>query len=81
MSHIHVWYGRALIIIGIVNGGLGLEMSGKTNGGAYMIAYCVVAGVMMTAYLVSVFFGILRAKRRNQSVVMDKTASAEVSSS
>jgi hypothetical protein len=81
MSHIHVWYGRALMVIGIVNGGLGLEMSGKTNGGAYMIAYCVVAGVMMAAYLVSALFGTLRAKRRSQSVVIDKTASGELGSS
>lgn len=68
------------MVIGIVNGGLGLEMSGKTSAGPYMIAYCVVAGAMGLMYVVSAVFGVLRTNRRKQSAVMERTSSGEVGS-
>lgn len=48
-SHIHIWYGRATIIIGIVNGGLGLQLSGGSN--TYIIVYSVLAGVSALLYV------------------------------
>ncbi|CAI6095816.1 unnamed protein product [Clonostachys chloroleuca] len=64
ISHVHIWYGRALIIIGIVNGGLGLQLTGNTSG-RYMIAYCVVAAVVFAAYIGSIGFGFLKRRRQD----------------
>lgn len=44
----HVWYGRLLILLGIINGGLGLQLAANTLGGR--IAYGIVgfiSGVAM----------------------------------
>ncbi|KAI9171377.1 hypothetical protein HJFPF1_00859 [Paramyrothecium foliicola] len=47
-SYIHISYGQVLIIVGIVNGGLGLQLAGASN--AYIIAYSVLAGVFTLLY-------------------------------
>ncbi|KFY13068.1 hypothetical protein V492_03505 [Pseudogymnoascus sp. VKM F-4246] len=47
----HCWYGRAIIILAVVNGGLGLKLAGNSRGGE--IAYGVVAGVALLVYLVA----------------------------
>ena len=62
ISHVHIWYGRALIIIGIVNGGLGLQLAGTPR--HFCIAYIVVACVLATAYVSAFVFGLLRNRRR-----------------
>ncbi|OBT96381.1 hypothetical protein VE01_05605 [Pseudogymnoascus verrucosus] len=46
---LHCWYGRAIIILAVVNGGLGLQMANNSRGGE--IAWGVIAGVMLLAYL------------------------------
>ncbi|KAH8766305.1 integral membrane protein-like protein [Hyaloscypha sp. PMI_1271] len=48
VSYLHIWYGRALIICGIVNGGLGLQLASNSKGG--MVGYSVVAGVVGVLY-------------------------------
>ncbi|KAM3462184.1 hypothetical protein MY5147_004375 [Beauveria neobassiana] len=52
LSHIHAWYGRALILIGIVNGGLGLQLAG--TGMAFRTAYIVLSAVIAGPYFLSV---------------------------
>lgn len=47
-GHVHIWYGRATIIIGMVNGGLGLQLTGASN--VYVIVYSVAAGVSALSY-------------------------------
>lgn len=64
ISHVHIWYGRALLLVGIVDGGLGLQLSGNTRG-SFLIAYCVVASIMVVGYLASIAFGHVR--RRNKA--------------
>lgn len=49
ISHTHIWYGRALIIIGIVNGGLGLQLASAPQ--RFIIAYSVVAAIMSVLYV------------------------------
>lgn len=44
-----MWYGRALILLGMINGGLGLQLANNTKGGK--IAYIVVAGLSGAAFL------------------------------
>ena len=45
----HIWYGRALLILAVINGGLGLQLSDNTVKGE--IAYGVIAGVMFLLYI------------------------------
>ncbi|VUC20328.1 unnamed protein product [Clonostachys rosea] len=47
-GHVHIWYGRALIIMGMVNGGLGLQLTGASD--VYIIVYSVVAGLSALLY-------------------------------
>ncbi|KAF2101874.1 hypothetical protein NA57DRAFT_64539 [Rhizodiscina lignyota] len=60
-SYGHVWLGRIIITLGIINGGLGLKLAGNTKGGE--IAYGVVAGIVWLAYIIAAFVGELKRKR------------------
>ncbi|KAF2630517.1 iron reductase domain protein [Macroventuria anomochaeta] len=62
ISHGHVWIGRIAIILGIINGGLGLELGGVET--RYVIAYSVVAGVIDLAYIASIIYGEITRSRR-----------------
>ncbi|KAL4730436.1 hypothetical protein ACLX1H_002470 [Fusarium chlamydosporum] len=64
ISHVHIWYGRALIIIGIVNGGLGLQLANSSR--AFIIVYSVIAGLAALAWLGAIFVG---ERRRSASRV------------
>jgi hypothetical protein len=59
----HIWYGRILIICGVINGGLGLQLAANSTKGN--IAYGVVAGAMFVLYVVVILITELR-KRRTQ---------------
>ncbi|QSZ29022.1 hypothetical protein DSL72_003532 [Monilinia vaccinii-corymbosi] len=52
VGYVHIWYGRVLLILGIINGGLGLQLAGNTKGGE--IAYGLIAGLVALAYLTMV---------------------------
>ena len=45
----HVWWGRIIVTLGIINGGLGLQLSGNTTKGE--IAYGVIAGVIWLVWI------------------------------
>ena len=45
----HVWVGRTVLLLGIINGGFGLQAAENSVGGE--IAYAVVAGVSFLAYV------------------------------
>ena len=60
VSQFHIWEGRLVIVLGMINGGLGLKLFGVKTG--YQIAYGVVAGVMGLACLTAIVFG--ESKRR-----------------
>jgi hypothetical protein len=47
-TYLHVWYGRILILLGMINGGLGLQLADNSMGGT--IAYGVVAGTVGLSY-------------------------------
>lgn len=49
------------MIVGVINGGLGLKLAGRTSDG-WVIAYSIVAAVMFVAYVGSMFFGARRRK-------------------
>ncbi|UNI14773.1 hypothetical protein JDV02_001370 [Purpureocillium takamizusanense] len=61
ISHVHIWYGRALIVIGVVNGGLGLQLAGSSQ--TFVTAYIVVSAVVAAAYLALSAFALFRRRR------------------
>lgn len=58
----HIWYGRALIALAVINGGLGLQLSENTSKGE--IAYGVIAGIMFLLYLAVLAISYLRKDKR-----------------
>lgn len=61
VSHVHVWYGRSLMILGVINGGLGLQLAGADN--SFVIAYSVIAAVMFVAYAAAKALGTMRKRK------------------
>jgi hypothetical protein len=61
----HIWYGRTLIICGIINGGLGLQLANNTNSGETI--YGVVAGVLFVAYIGALLYARFKAKKAEKS--------------
>ena len=60
-STTHVWWGRIILTLGIINGGLGLMLSGNTV--KVEIAYGVVAGVMWLIWVIFAVWGHLNKSR------------------
>lgn len=59
-SHGHIWIGRIAIILGIINGGLGMKLAQVSN--TFYIVYSVFAGVFGLAYLASIAYGEMAKK-------------------
>lgn len=54
-SYGHIWLGRLLITLGIINGGLGFRLAANTHTG--YIVYSVVAGIVWLLYVASIVYG------------------------
>jgi len=54
-SYAHIWLGRTVITLGIINGGLGFLLANNTRSGP--IAYGVIAGIMWLIYVTSAIIG------------------------
>lgn len=79
-SYGHLWLGRIIITLGIINGGLGLRFAQRfplappTNG--YIIGYSVAAGIMWLLYVLSVIVGERRRRGVKETAPQpDKEAS------
>ena len=62
ISYIHIWYGRCLMILGIVNGGLGLQLAAGPK--SWIIAYSVVGGLVALLYAAACVLKDLRGSSR-----------------
>ena len=62
VSHGHIWNGRIAIILGMINGGLGLNLASVQT--RYVIAYSVVAGVVGLVYITAIVWGEIARSRR-----------------
>ncbi|KAI1415580.1 CBD9-like protein [Hypoxylon sp. FL1857] len=62
VSHAHIWYGRALLIMGVVNGGLGLQLADASR--SFFIAYIAIAAIIFAIYIASAVFGEVRRSRQ-----------------
>ena len=62
-SYVHLWSGRGAIVLGMINGGLGLALAG--TGRSAVVAYSVIAGVVGLVYIAVVAFAGVRHKNRS----------------
>lgn len=73
-TRIHRWYGRALIILGMINGGLGLQLANNTTGGK--IAYGVIAGISGSAFLGLIVWSELQNRAPGKSGISNSRVTA-----
>ncbi|KAF5125461.1 hypothetical protein E5D57_010148 [Metarhizium anisopliae] len=62
ISHVHTWYGRIIMILGIVNGGIGLHFAGASS--RFVVTYAIVATLVSVMYLAGMGFGIIKRRRQ-----------------
>ncbi|KAF2209519.1 hypothetical protein CERZMDRAFT_113850 [Cercospora zeae-maydis SCOH1-5] len=75
-SWFHLTIGRSIIILGIINGGLGLKLATQSRGAK--IGYGVGAGIMGLAYLLAVVFGeTKRSKNRTRKSSSDGSSASQ----
>ena len=55
-SHAHLWHGRIIIPVGIVNGYLGIDLAGDASTSLRMV-YIAVAAVMLATYVAAIIYG------------------------
>ncbi|KAK6531144.1 hypothetical protein TWF281_007968 [Arthrobotrys megalospora] len=67
---VHRWYGRTIVVVGIVNGGLGLLLAENTRAGE--IAYAVVGGLAGLTYLMVVVQWIFRTRAVEKTAMKQK---------
>jgi hypothetical protein len=65
ISYVHIYYGRALMLLGVINGGLGLQLAAAPQ--AFITAYIVVAAVIAALYVIVKFVSGLRRRRAQKS--------------
>lgn len=68
-THVHIWYGRVLIFLGIITGGLGLKLAGNTTSGK--IAYGTIGGLVSLAYIGAIAYMELSSLRTNRIKASD----------
>jgi hypothetical protein len=54
-SYAHIWLGRFVITLGIINGGLGFKLADNTSYGP--IVYGVIAAIFYIVYIISIVIG------------------------
>lgn len=65
----HIWWGRAVVTLGVINGGFGLQLAdvpmiNETRKG--QIAYGVVAGVIWVLWMVVIAFSFVRSRGKKE---------------
>lgn len=74
-GYVHLWLGRILIVLGMINGGLGIRLANQspfeTHTNTKAIAYGVGAGVMFLLYVWFVAFGERRRLREEKEQARD----------
>lgn len=61
-SWAHLGVGRAEIVFGMINGGLGLQLAGRPSQ-RYVLRYSIVCGVFAVLYIAAIVYGELRLGR------------------
>lgn len=64
-SYGHIWFGRTVIVLGIINGGIGLAPYMANASRGQVVAYSVVAVLVVGTY---VLFFVLKQRKKNGGV-------------
>jgi hypothetical protein len=72
----HVWWGRAIVTLGMINGGLGLKLSDNSPTG--VIAYGVVSAVMWVAWMAVIVISFMKSRNKPAKQTEMRTLSNEV---
>lgn len=64
-SYFHIWLGRIIVTLGIINGGFGLQLAGNSNSGN--IAYSVIGGVIWVVYVACAIWGEMKKAKQNKA--------------
>jgi uncharacterized membrane protein YoaK (UPF0700 family) len=70
ISHVHIWYGRAIIIVGIINGGLGLQLAGAPA--TYSVAYIIITLIVTALYAITKFVTRTRNSHKGKDDFMGR---------
>lgn len=62
-SYVHLWFGRSLLVLGTINGGLGLQLSYSKQ--SLIIAYSVISVVFYLFYAGVKGFAVVRKGKRS----------------
>ncbi|KAK3393630.1 hypothetical protein B0H63DRAFT_22343 [Podospora didyma] len=73
VSYAHIWFGRSLLVLGVVNGGLGLQLSKERR--SLIIAYSVVTAIIFLAYALVKVWSTTRGKKSLAGVGGKETGS------
>lgn len=79
ISHVHIWLGRALMFLGVINGGMGLRLAKGPK--SWKITYGVIAGVVGVAYIASILLGSRKKKTSEREKEITPTLTHETSAS
>ncbi|TLS27786.1 hypothetical protein PpBr36_00761 [Pyricularia pennisetigena] len=60
ISYLHIIYGQMLMLLGLINGGLGLELVGVSN--PIIVAYAIVSAFVFVVYAIVKIFLIYKAR-------------------
>lgn len=73
VSHVHIWYGRVLMALGIINGGLGLQLASAPV--KYIVVYSVASGIIAILYLAGAVLALRRKSQRGKGLASARSAS------
>ncbi|KAB5566090.1 hypothetical protein GE09DRAFT_1218367 [Coniochaeta sp. 2T2.1] len=68
-SHLHLWNGRIMIPLGIINGGLGLKIAGAPS--RFKIAYAVISSLLGALWIVVAVLGELKRRREGRKASLN----------
>lgn len=66
ISYAHIWYGRILLTLAVVNGGLGLKLANA--GQSAVVAYCIIAAICFGLYAIIKSWAVVRRSRQQGPV-------------
>jgi hypothetical protein len=80
-SHAHLWTGRTVITLGMINGGLGFLLARNTDffvpKRMHVLAYGVVAGLMWLVWVLTAVLGEKKRAQAQRMAVQPKTTTTE----
>jgi len=74
-SYGHLWLGRIIITLGIINGGLGFLLADNTKTGP--IVYGIVAGIIWIVYVAAAVYGEIKRARSAPPPYSERMSSNE----